>query len=202
MSIGELHVTQHGDIGGNGIARFHFHTPGEIDFTPVNAQSAAAALQAFYSTLKASYPSSITIQVESDFKILDALTGQLEGVGSISTPLPPIVGGGSSASYAGGSGGRVNWKTGQVMDGRLMRGCTFIIPLASATYASSGGLLSTTQQVLLGAGNKLVADALAADVPLVVYRRPKALQTTGGATGEVIAAAVSTTPSALRSRRS
>jgi hypothetical protein len=71
------------------------------------------------------------------------------------TTTPTAVSGTQATSviYAGGTGGVVNWLTGAVVNGRKVRGRTFLVPLMSNGFSNDGTLTSGCVSTLTAAGN-------------------------------------------------
>jgi hypothetical protein len=90
----------------------------------------------------------------------DVATGDLQGESTMGTP-PTTVGGsgGTTATYAGGSGAVLHWTTGATHNGRKIRGRTFLVPCLSGAFSVDGTVTSAFITAITNAGNALIADS-------------------------------------------
>lgn len=155
---------------------------------------AQTALRTFYDGIKALIPSGLTIQVPSTGDQVNEATGQITGVwtGAVQT----VVTGTAVSVYAGASGACINWRTGNVINGRRPMGRTFLVPLASGAFENNGTLATTTLATLNAVSTQLITD-LAGE--LKVWHRPNAAGP--GANVTVLTAQVPDLAAVLRSRR-
>lgn len=193
-------VDSSSDIGGVGINRYYLDG-GAVAFSDTVLGAWAILIMDIYTAISAVVPGSVTYTFQPTVKIVEATSG-----GLITEVLPsavpsPVVGEGTSG-YAGGSGARVYWHTGTVHGRRFIRGATYLTPLASAAYDSSGGIASSVVTTIQGAAEAYVAAAALVGGLPVIWHRPLKGATTGGVTGQIVAASVSQQPGSLRSRRS
>jgi len=197
----ESSVDQAGDIGGNGIARWHWAVSGGAPVTPELVDSFHALLHTFYTVMAQHTAPTITFAIQAAVRIRDEGSGDLVGMTEANGSSPVIKGLGISGPYPAGVGGRVNWMTGTVVGRRMLRGATFLIPADSGSYTSNGSLSATYQVNLLDSALALIDGSQSDGVPLNVYHRPLKGTNSGGILGQVSGATVGTTPASLRSRR-
>lgn len=133
-----------------------------------------AAIRAAYDAMKTSLPPSVTIQVAGSGNVIEDTTGVLQSVWSGTTPTA-VTGTSGAAQSAAGVGACVNWLTGGIVNGRKLRGRTFLVPLSVGSYDDQGTLESATVTRL----NSFAA-AMMASGPLAVWHRPT---TAGGSDG-------------------
>lgn len=157
MPISRVTAQWSGFPGAPGYSNFHFQSS---TGTP-DVAAPRAAVRAFFAALPTRLPNGVTIRVSETVEILDDVTGGLVDYATDDTTLNPVVGTGAG-SYAGPSGAVVNWLTNTVVNGRRLRGRTFVVPLASGAYDADGTLGSPTlanvndaAAVLSGAGFSL-----------------------------------------------
>lgn len=112
----------------------------------------------FFDGVAADLPSSVSIDVLSQVEVLDDISGQLVDYSDDPEELDPVSGG-SSGNFSGPSGAVVNWRTSTIVDGRRLRGRTFLVPLNNSAYEPDGTLsnaalvrLNNAASVLSGAG--------------------------------------------------
>jgi hypothetical protein len=194
-------VDQAGDIGGNGLSLFHWKTFGDAPVTQADVQSFHTALHAMYTALASRLPANMTWSILPEVKVFDSSSGALTSLTSEGVAQPTITGSSSDTGYPAGVGGRLNWYTNSIVNNRVLRGATFIIPLAPSDWTPSGSIGGPTQSALIGAGSGLISASAQGGVPFCVWHRPKKGQTSGGVLGQVYTVTVGTTPASLRSRR-
>ena len=197
----EISVTQSGDTGGAGISRFHFQSPGGVVPAPSDLNTMTLSLKNFYAAIANRLPISVTWTVQQEVRILDVDTGILQAMAAAPSAQSPVQGAVAAASYPAGVGARINWRTGNVVDGRQLRGATFICPLAGATYANDGSINTAVTASLLTAANNLLTAASTGSVLMGVYHRPKKTGGDLGVFGPITVPTVGTTAASLRSRR-
>lgn len=192
MAIYRVTARWTGFTGAPGYSNFHFQgSTGAPDLAP-----AAAAVRNMFQDMQVHLPSTLRINVSPTIEIYDDASGQLTGYETLAT-TPAVVSGAATGPYAGPSGAVINWITNTVTQGRRLRGRTFIVPLATSAYDSSGTLttgaltdINTGASRLSGAGFSL---------GFGVWSRPTAGGT--GAFGEVVGHRVPDLAAVLRSRR-
>lgn len=172
-------------IKGNAVSVLHYEVGTPVDPT--------AILSAF-SELDVVCPQGVTFTVPSTGDVIDQVTGQITGSWS-------EAGGGTFtcnsllATAAAGVGACVTWETNLVVNGRRVRGRTFVVPCGTQTYEGDGTLSAGTLTAL-GA----FADGLLGAGPLAVFRRPS-VTNPSGLEGTVLARSIRDHVSVLRSRR-
>lgn len=136
-----------------------------------------AAIEQAYFALKTVIPPGVTISVAGSGDTFDDATGTLTGSWSAGAPVS-FVGQATEPRVAAGVGACVTWNTGLIVNGRRLRGRTFIVPLSVAAYENDGTLTSGTLGFL-----QSFATALVASGPLGIWHRPSAAGTGGAASG-------------------
>ena len=136
-------------------------TSGGPGVTVLNARLGAGGLleeqqfadftRAWYLRMVAFFPTEITFTFPAEVTELNTTTGVLESVVSVNAPDP--VTGTSAGVYAAPAGARVDWHTGAIVDGKRLRGRTYLVPITTGAYDGGGTLLAT-------AINDLTADAV------------------------------------------
>lgn len=150
----------------------------------------------FFGELSSVLPRDVTITVPSTVEVLDSTTGQLTEYVEDPTELTPMVAGGPVV-YAGPSGAVINWLTNSVVNGRRLRGRTFIVPLNTNAYEGNGTLTSSALSDLNAAASVLSGAGFSSGFGIL--SRPAG----GGpiSFGEVVGHRVPDMASVLRSRR-
>lgn len=196
----EVKAYLQGDIGGKGVSRFRFLRNDGASFTVADCNAAGAAVRGMYNAISL-WPTALSISFEPAVEIFDTNSALVNGFITMTT-VPGTVTGSQASAYAAGVGARINWKTSTIVGRRLLRGATYMIPLASGAFSSSGAVSSAITSSLSSAGNAYLAAMAAANLVPVVWHRPSKGFTTGGLAGNITAVQVPSTPSGLRSRRS
>lgn len=173
--------------GAPGVSTF-YTLGGDLD-------SDVAALRAFFNAHIALLPSGLLIQVPGLGDTIDDVTGQINGAWN-ATSAPANVTGTGAGVYAGNAGAVVHWLTALVINGRRVRGRTFMVPLIGSSYDSSGSLGTGTITTIQTAATTLIT-AMAGRMR--VWHRPAG--GLGGGSGAVDSARVPDLAVSLRSRR-
>lgn len=153
-----------------------------------------AAIKTAYQTLAGILSTGVTITVPDSGEVLEDTTGILESVWT-------GTGGGNVVGTAGGVvaagvGACITWKTGGIIDGRRLRGRTFIVPLSSTAYEANGTLTAAAITALNNFGTSLMASG-----PLAVWHRPTDAETADGNSYGVVSFSVRDKVAFLSSRR-
>lgn len=172
-------------ITGDGLTTFYWDQA---------ATGMSAAVATFFDSIKAYLAIGSTITVPDAGDLLDDATGELAGSWSDGTTTTVATTG--AGGFAAGVGARVKWSTQGVVNGRRVRGSTFLVPLSSAQYQSDGTILDATKSVLQTAANTMLA---APSSPLLIWHRP--VGGSGGSSYEATSGEVPDKVSWLRSRR-
>lgn len=138
-------------------------------------------------------PRDVTITVDSEVAVFDETTGLLVDLGQGLTTDPVVNNNG--LQMASPAGACITWRTATVVNGRLLRGRLFLVPLSTTAYEFNGTLTTSVMNDVLVAAQTLV---VAIDT-LCVWHRP--VSRAGGATGQVTSATMTDQAAVLRSRR-
>lgn len=168
--------------------------PGYSIFYATPNSGLSGVIKNFFGAIDDYIPSGVTISSPSSGDQIDEATGLLTGTwtGGIGGSTP----GQASGVYAGPAGFVINWLTNGVVNGRRVRGRTFIVPCIASLFDNDGTLANNHRAVIQSAADNLVASA-AGD--LLVWHRPRG--GVGGSAHAVAAAVVSDKVAVLRSRR-
>lgn len=158
-------------------------------------QAAVDAIRAFWQALVTILPSGLTIQVPSSGDVLNDVNGTIVDAWSVAT-TPAVVTGSGSGAYAGNAGAIIHWLTTDVVNGRRVRGRTFVVPLVGSAYDTSGSIATAVLTTLTTAANGLVA---AIDPNFAVWHRPT--QFAIGSSHSISSVRVPDLAISLRSRR-
>lgn len=159
-----------------------------------NAAPPVAAVKAAYDALKGIFPLNVTVTIPTSGDTIDDTTGELTGVWSAAGG-GAVTGTGTSVCAAG-VGACVGWLTGGIINGRKLRGRTFIVPIHNSAFDNDGTLAAGTFTAL-----QVFAESMRAAGPLAVWHRPTSKTATDGNSYGVVATKVRDKVAYLSSRR-
>lgn len=159
----------------------------------VAVASQRTALQTFWTAIKPILSPRWGYTILTTGRELDDATGTLTGAWTESSTKNGV-GTGGTEQVADASQALIQWRTATIVNGRFLRGRTFIPGLQSASL-SSGNLLAASQTVIQNAANALIASATA----LEIWHRP--ITGSGGSSDAVSTATVWGELAVLRKRR-
>lgn len=167
----------------------------------MSAIPSISIFKAFFDSMTTSFPPGIKVTTKATGNIIEDSTGALTGQWSGGTDQVSQMSATGSA-YSPATGAYVRWSTSTVLDGRLVRGRTFLVPIASGAYGADGKLTSSSIAGIQTGATQLVTSAAG---KLVVWHRPKfdasGAMTRPGGQAAVTGATVPTKVGVLRSRR-
>ena len=192
MAITRVTAEWRGFTGAPGYSTFHFHESA----SGAVVDDARGRVHSFFSELEGVLPSSVEVEVREEVEEFDESSGLLVGYERGTEDLPTITGSNQGA-YAGPAGAVIHWNTNTVVNGRRLRGRTFIVPMVSAGYESDGTLRSLELERLNDAAEYLSGGAF--ESTFCVWSRPQGGGS--GAVGPVVSHRVPDMVAVLRSRR-
>jgi hypothetical protein len=192
MSVAVVTAQWQGITGAPGYSNFTF---GDGSPDPTAAADMVDAVYDFFDEVCNILGATTSIQVDPNVSWHNAATGVLEDITGVS-PSPATLTGRFGTQGPGPTGGVVGWRTTGINRGRVVRGRTFIVPLASGCYEANGTLTSGTVTQLGEAATALVDHAPST---LGVWSRPRS--GSGGAWFPVVTWRVPDMAAVLRSRR-
>jgi hypothetical protein len=159
-------------------------------FTP---QQTADAVEDFWVAIQSQISNAFTMTVDPEVRQLNEATGVLLSVSPVTVTSRVMNGTGERLDLLQGL---LTWNTGDVVDGRVVKGRTFL-PGPMETMNEPGGVPTTAYKTTINSA----AAALQTALPnaLVVWHRP--VNEAGGSIHEVILGAVNSSWSYLQSRR-
>jgi hypothetical protein len=195
-ALSRVRTALSGFPGGPGVSTMYF----------LDTATATASLEAFWTSLAVVLPSGLVIEVPDAGDVIEDTTGVITGSWA-SSPRAPLAGS-SADEYAGPCGALLEWLTATIVDGRRLRGKTFLVPMTSGEFDTTGHVNAGTVAALVGFCATLVT---AEAGNLVVWHRPYAGRAAGedgparaphaGAHGIVTDSRVPPLAAVLRSRR-
>lgn len=158
VALARVRVALTGFPGGPGVATFYGLDGGVL----------AADLQAFMVTAGSLFMSDVTIQVPPGGDVIEDTTGVITGswTGGVFAAQHGV----GVGSYAAPSGILIEWLTSTILDGKRVRGRTFLVPVASTNYGADGQVLPADVAGLTVNGNTLVNGSPG---NFVIWHRPR-----------------------------
>jgi len=189
MSLGRIRVDWSGIPTGPGVSTFYAAAT-----QPSTALDLAPLRQFLFATMGGYLPTGISINFPVVGDVINESTGLIEGTWT--APAQSVIPGSLSGNYSAASGAVVSWRTIGIVNGRRVRGRTFLVPLASAAYDATGTLATNFRDAALAAAATLIA---APGLKLAVWHRP--VNGVGGAGFQLAAATMTDKAMILTSRR-
>lgn len=157
MTIAQIQATWAGLTG----------LPGYSFFYVRSTAASPNPVQAFFEAIKTFLPSPLTVQVPNTGRLIDETNGKMTGVWGAGTTTTTAASG--VATFAPQAGVQVKWDTNGFVNGRHVRGRTYIVPLISTSYSTGGTVVSTTCNAINTAATTLISSYTG---NLVVWARP------------------------------
>lgn len=192
MAIYKIQATWSGFPGAPGYSSFYFSDQAGGS----TAAEARLAVHTFFDTMKIALSGSTLINVSPTVELYDETTGALIDYEDDDQDLG-VIQGSASGGIVGPAGAVVNWLTATVVNGRRLRGRTFLVPLAASSFESDGTLSGSRLNTLSNAAAVLSGDGFATNFG--VWSKPRNGQP--GAFGSVTAHRIPDMAAVLRSRR-
>lgn len=164
--------------------------------TGADASDMVARVRAFWEAIKALQPVGTIVLVSGQVDILDPINGALVAGLSVTAPATVIATGSESLPPA--TSVLLTHNTGVILNGRRLRGRTFISPVADSVNVD-GLTASASRATIIAAANTTLTGATAS-FP-VVWHRPVAPGPTGGSVAAALSFAVGSNFAVLTSRR-
>lgn len=171
MTVGIVRTGWSGTSGGPGLSQMAVVAAGGTAWTVANANTATAAVRAFWQALVSLLPNELSLSVSPNVDLYDQATATLTGTVTASS-TPPIVNGSATGAYAGGVGYKVDWNTGVILGGRRIVGHTYVVPAAAAAFDLDGTLVAGTQSTTTTAANALLNTLSTGSLAMQVWSRP------------------------------
>nr|CRY96794.1 hypothetical protein [uncultured prokaryote] len=172
---------------GAGASVFHFHSIG----SSAGAAGIATAVKQLFTSTQALFSADITFSFDAEVRELSN-SGTL--IAAYPVAPPADISGSSNSSYANGTGLMVRHNTGQVVAGRRLLGRTFMVPVVTSCFSTSGDVTSATQTTVNGAFSALRTTVSGSGSNFAVWSK------THAAVGDVLGSETQSRPSTLRTR--
>lgn len=168
--------------------------PGVSVFYAPSGTDPSGSLSTFFNAIKAQFPTGLSWGIPHEGDELNDATGELTG--SWSGAGGSTVTATGDSHFAAGCGAYVNWSTGAIVSGRRLRGRTFLAPIKSQAYDTSGTIDNAVISAML-----TPAQALAASGDITIWHRPDPVSHTGGSSSLALDCTIPDQVTSLRTRR-
>lgn len=180
-------------ITGLGTSVFHGRTDG-VATTSAAAQSLADRVRQFFFDIRGVMAPGITWTFRNEVLELDTSTGVLLSAVPVTPPIT-LSSTGSAANYSRAVGARVDWNTSAVVNGRRLKGRTYLVPVSGGNLDTTGTLASSCITAVQ------TAAAAYCNTGVFTSARPGVWSRTHGILADALAGTVDDRTSVLRSRR-
>jgi len=170
--------------------------PGTLD-ERASAILAQGRVFNFFQDIMTFFPDDVKIQVQANVDVLEDTDGALVGNWQ-GDPLAQLQGE-NAGGYAAASGACVSWQTSVIRNRRRIRGRTFLVPLRSDSYLTTGRIGPGTATAIQTAANELVDPA--GLNTFGIWARPSSKGATDGVWAPAKSGRMTDLPAVLRSRR-
>lgn len=188
MRLNRLVLAWNGaQVVGGGVTVWHFEGA-------EGAVPDVAAIKAAVTAIAPSIPVGVTITVPNSGDVIEDTTGELVDVWTGSGG--GVVSGTATTPAPAGVGLCINWLTGGIVNGRRLRGRTFMVPIAGNSYDPDGTLTASTLTDFAA-----FASAIVASGGLAVWHRPTAPGLSDGNSYGVLSVRLRDKVAVLTSRR-
>lgn len=178
-----------GTIGLPGYSQFY---QAVTDPPSTSAQNGHTAIRSFFSNVSAAIPGEVTVTVDPIYQTLDEVTGDIVAEATVGAPSQ-VVQGVNGDGYSAQVGVLIEWLTGSYIDGRRLRGRTYLVPLAGQ-FDTDGTLTTGGLAILNAAWPWITAD----QEDFRVWHRP--VNGAGGSSATITSGVVKDHACILRSR--
>lgn len=196
MTILRATMRWSGFTGEPGYTNLHFSKSGDIDGAVLDAT--LSNCRTFFQAFSSRLPTSVGIVFTTTVDEFDTTSGELLNTHS-AVLQTQVTGTGGTSPFSSATGACVTWGTDSIVNGRRLRGRTFMVPLLpSAAFESNGSLIEVARAAFQAAA---VAFKNETDgYPFHIWHQPDP-GVTNGASGPVTSASVADKTAILRSRR-
>lgn len=171
MPISKVVTSWTGTSGGPGVTQLYFEDLENDAVSASQAQSAVDAVRAFWNSVATYLPDEIVLTVSTTVDGYNPADGQLTGTVTAATP-PASVGGTSTLNYAMAAGAKINLHTGDIRNGRRVKGSIYLVPATVAALGPTGIVSSAARTAINSAGTTMKNAFVTAGCRLIVWSRP------------------------------
>jgi hypothetical protein len=168
--VARVKVSWTGFTGAPGYTNLYFNDFTDGNITQAIVDGARTRTDGLLATLTTRLPAAAAVTVDPTVDIIDVPTGKITRF--MSGPAFTTRTGQGTGNYSAATGGVINWYTAGVINGRRVRGRTFLVPFAGSALALNGTLDDTLRASMITAINSFLAPGPNQGL-LGVYARPQ-----------------------------
>jgi len=146
-----------------------------------NGSPSPAPLQSLATALAPYVPPSFTLVVPNSGRLINEVDGKMTGVWSNGVQTSTV--GTGTGTYAPASGGQIKWDTNEFKHGHRVQGLSYMVPLMSAQFTTTGVLLSTFCNTMQAAAAQMIVNMAQS---FVIWSRPVFVKDADGKPTDVI----------------
>lgn len=197
MPLYRATLTWTGFTGSPGYTTMHFLDPDPVSESGL--VQTAVRLHNFWDALEFYLPQSVRINLPSVLEEIDTGTGELIQ----ELPFEPgtVIAGGGGQTFASVAGACITWNTVGIVNGRRLRGRTFIVPMSANHYQDDGSLVDASRTAIQAAANTYADASAGLGIDGAVWHRPTTPGGSDGAAAGITSAVVRDRVAVLKSRR-
>lgn len=165
-SIYQTTTVWSGASGLPGYTNLFFEAPGAD--VAAEIVSIADAVADFWTACAPALAGGVSLTTSAEIRQVNDATGILETLWAI-VPAPSVVNGGGSGVGPSPAGACISWSTSEVHAGHVVRGRTFMVPIALNVFQSDGTLTSGATTIFNDAAVGLIGHA---GPNFVIWSRP------------------------------
>lgn len=185
-----------GFTGSPGLNTFHWCAPAHAGISQENINDFHDQLATSYAAIAQLFAFGVTWTILPDVDILEAETGTLIGAGTYDGEETQTGTGTGDDNLSRASQVGFQWVTADIVDGRRVRGRTFMGPCSGDVFEGDGSIIAAGQAAWPEDFSGIYDNI---GSRLVVWHRPKIAA--AGSVADVTACTISSRPFVLRSRR-
>lgn len=193
MAVYRVKVRWSGFSGAPGYTNLHFDAPTEP--TQAGAQAVYQAAFQFTVDITSALPSAVSLTTEGGVEVVDQTTNELITI--LQATQGATQKGLNTGGFSSATGACIVWETGEVKNGRRVRGRTFVVPLAATYYDLDGTLNNGVLTDLQSAATALAGGGFS----FGVLSRPSSQGAGDGSFHTVSSGRITDKTAVLRSRR-
>jgi hypothetical protein len=193
MAVYRVKIRWSGFTGSPGYTVLHFDAPTAA--TTAGAQAVYDHVRTFCTYVASALPTPVQLTTDSNVEVIDQTTAQLQDIFQVTGGTGQS--GGNTGGFSASTGACITWETGEIKNGRRVRGRTFLVPLSGSMYDTDGTLTSAALTDLQEGAAFLAGGGFS----FGILSRPSSQGAADGSFHTVTSGRISDKTAMLRSRR-
>jgi len=162
-----------GTSGGAGLTQICVEET-SASFGPISSsagQAAANAVRTMWNAVAGLLPNEVALTVQPIIDTYNNATGDLSWSMTVGT-APLSVTGTATGVFSMAAGAKCNFNTGEIKNGRRVRGAMYLVPAESSLFSNAGLVASTHRATIVSALTTMRSSLASAGLNHVVWSRP------------------------------